>query len=305
MITTFTGANSLTLQRALRARIDTFVAEQGDLALERLDGQEVSPDRIDEALTSLPFLATKKLVVLRSPGTNKPFLEKFEQLLGNIAETTDVIIVEPKLDKRLAYYKWLKKYSEFQEFTEMDAGGLARWIVDQAAAQGGTISASDARYLIERVGVNQQLVSTDLDKLLLYNKHVTRTTIDVLTDATPQSTIFELLEAAFAGHSQRALALYKEQRALKVEPQQILAMLSWQLHVLAICKAAGERSAETIASDAKMSPFVVRKSLATARKIPVAQLRKLVSDLLQIDVKSKRTAIDLDEALQHFLLTLC
>ena len=112
MITTLAGENSFGLQRELRQIVDTFVAEQGDLGLERLDGQEVSLDRISEALTSLPFLANKKLVVLRAPSANKQFTEQAEQMLSDIPETTDVIIVEPKLDKRLSYYKFLKKATE-------------------------------------------------------------------------------------------------------------------------------------------------------------------------------------------------
>ncbi len=304
MIRTLSGENSYGLQRELRAIADAFVDEHGDLALERIDGQEVSFDRIREAITSLPFLASKKMVVLRAPGANKEFVEKFEEVLSDIPETTDLIIVEPKLDKRLSYYKFLKKQTDFHDFTPMDADSLSRWLIDEAKHAGGSISASDAHYLVERVGASQQLVSSDLEKLMIYDKAVTRKTIDLLTEATPQSTIFQLLESAFAGNSRAALELYAEQRALKVEPQQIIAMLAWQLHVLAIIKAAGDRSADVIAKEAKLNPYVVRKSQGIARKITIAELKKLVSDLLNIDARSKRTNLDLDEALQHYLLKL-
>jgi DNA polymerase III delta subunit len=81
-------------------------------------------------------------------------------------------------------------------------------------------------------------------------------------------------------------------------------MLGWQLHVLAVIKTAGDRSADEIARDAKMSPFVVRKSQNVARRLTLAQLKTLISDLLVIDTLSKRTSLDLDEALQHFFLKL-
>ena len=157
---------------------------------------------------------------------------------------------------------------------------------------------------MERVGANQQLLSNELDKLLLYDANISRRTIDVLTDPTPQSTIFQLLEAAFAGNSKRALQLYAEQRALKVEPVQIIAMLTWQLHVLAIIKTAGDRSIDVIAQEAKLNPFVVRKSQAIAQSLTLTELKKLVTDLLKIDTASKRTNLDPDEALQHYLLAL-
>lgn len=304
MILTLAGANSFGLQQKLRQITAEFVVEHGDLALEQVDGEEADLTRIREAVTGLPFLASKKLVVLRAPSAQKAFLEQFEQLLADVPETNDVIIVEPKLDKRLSYYKYLKKQTDFHDFPELDVNGLAAWLADAAKAQDGSLSSSDARYLVERVGANQQLLSNELDKLLLYAPNITRQTIDVLTDPAPQSSIFELLEAAFAGNKKRAMNLYTEQRAQKVEPPQIIAMLAWQLHVLAIIKVAGERSTDEIAKEAKLNPFVVRKSQSIARNLSLVDLKKLVSDLLNIDAQSKRVSLDLDEALKHYLLTL-
>lgn len=304
MIRVLSGTNAFGLQHDLRKIIDKFVTEHGDLAVERIDGEETTYERIAEALTGLPFLVSKKLVLLRAPSAQKKFVEQVEQLLADVPETNDVVIVEPKLDKRLAYYKFLKKSTDFTDYSQPDENGLAAWLQRTAKEGGGTISSNDARYLIERAGANQQLLFNELEKLLLHDPNVSREAIDLLTEATPQSTIFQLLEAAFGGNTKLAFKLYAEQRALKVEPQQIIAMLGWQLHVLAIVKTAGDRSTDEIAKDAKMSPFVVRKSQNIARRLTISQLKKLVSDLLSIDTRSKRTSLDLDEAIQYYLMTL-
>ncbi len=304
MIRVLAGTNAFGLQHDLAKITAKFVTEHGDLALERVDGEEVSYERITETLNSLPFLTSKKLVVLRAPSAQKRFVEEAETLLADIPETNEVIILEPKLDKRLAYYKYLKKNTDLTEYTQPDENSMAAWLQRRAKDQGGVISSNDARYLIERTGINQQNLCNELDKLLLYDDKVTRASIDVLTDATPQSTIFQLLEAAFAGNVKRALELYAEQRALKVEPQQIVAMLGWQLHVLAVVKTAGTRSPDEIAKSAKMSPYAVRKSQNVARSLTLATLKTLISDLLIIDTRSKRSSLDLDEALQHFFLKL-
>ena len=302
MVLTFTGENSFKLSTELKLVTTAFVEEHGDLALERIDCEDAEYAKIQEAITGLPFLAAKKLVVLRVPSKNKQFLEKYEQLLVNLPESTEVVIVEPKLDKRLAYHKYLKGKTDFREFSEPDQNELVRWLVASAKGQGGELNSGDARYLVERAGINQELLSHELEKLLLYKPKITRQTIDLLTEAAPQSTIFQLLEAAFAGNNKRTLGLYSEQRALKVEPQQIIAMLAWQLHVLAIIKAGGDRSADQIAKEAKLNPYVVRKSQGIARQLKLADIKKLVSDLLTIDTKTKSVAIDPDDALRHYLL---
>ncbi len=174
MIITLTGENTFGLQRELDKAVKDFIKQHGDLALERLDGEEVELAKIREAATSLPFLASKKLVVLRAPGANKQFAEQAEQILEDIPETNEIILVEPKLDKRTAYYKYLKNDTDFREFPEMDQHGLANWLTTVAKEKDGSLSPADARYLVERIGPNQQLLSNELEKLLLYDSKIDR-----------------------------------------------------------------------------------------------------------------------------------
>lgn len=291
-------------QEALRRLVADFVAAHTDLGLERLDGEEVSYEQMLGSVRSLPFLAARKLIVLRAPGANKDFVEHFEQFPGEVAETNDVVLVEPKLDKRLTYYKQLQKHTEFHDFKLLDGPELVRYLVAHAKEQGGSLTSGDARLLIDRVGTDQLTLLQEIDKLLMYDPHVSRSSIETLTELTPQSNIFELLEAAFAGDGRRALRLYKEQRTLQVESMAILAMLIWQLHVLAIVKTAAGKSAETVAREAKLSPYTVRKTQNLARRISLVQLRKLVSELRTFDVRLKSEALNADEVVQYYLLSL-
>lgn len=307
MITILTGTNSFGVRAELKRLTAAFVAEHDDmagLALERLDGEEASYERIVEALQSLPFLAARKMVVLTGPGASKQFAENSEQLLSEVPDTTDLIIVEPKLDKRSSYYKFLKKQKGFTEFNELDERGLARWLVDEAKARGAALSMADASYLVSRIGTNQQTLATEIEKLSLFSDKIDRRVIEELTPATPQSTIFQLLEAAFGGNTKKALELYGEQRALKVEPQQIIAMLAWQLHVLALIKTSGNKTPDEVAREAKISPYVVRKSAGIARNLSLSETKRLVHDLLEIDERLKREALNADDTLLNYLMTI-
>lgn len=304
MVVTLTGTNDFLRHAELRKLVGDFVATHTDLSIERFDGEDSEVARMRESLSSLPFLTERKMVVLNAPGAQKAFAESIDDILKSAADTSDVIIVEPKLDKRLAYYKTLKKDTDFRDFSELDAGGLVRWAGEYVKARGGSVSSADARLLVERIGVNQQMLSTELDKLLAYDPAITQKTIELLSEPTPQSTVFQLLDAAFGGNARRAMTLYHEQRALKVEPQAIIAMLAWQLHVLALVKTAGGRSADTLAKEAKINPFVVRKSQGLIRNLSLERLKQMVADLLALDIKLKTTSIDADEALQLYFIKL-
>ncbi len=304
MVTVIAGTNSYKISSELKRLKSEFIAAHGDFGLESIDGEEASFERISEAVTSLPFLAGRKLVVLKNPQLNKQFAEKGAALLKAVPETTDVAVAMEHPDKRTALYKSLKQLPGFKEYNDPKEPELVRWLEQTAEVEGGQLSKADAKYLIARVGTNQMTLSNELNKLITYDPKITRETIENLTERTPQSTIFELLDAAFSGRKGQAIALYNEQRSLKVEPQQIIAMLAWQLHVLAVIKTASERSIEQIAQEAKLNPFVVRKSYGLAKKLTLKQLRQLVQRTLELDIKTKTQTIDADEALQHLLVTI-
>ncbi len=304
MVITLTGENSFGWSAALHALKANFTAEHGDIAFAQLDGELTDYDHIREAIQAAPFLAAKKMVVLRSPSAIKQFTDEAEKLLKEVDDTTELIIVEPKLDKRISYYKYLKKSTDFREFPALDIRSLAKWLVDSAKSNGGTLSLADATFLVDRVGTDQQQLSSELEKLLLYDEQINRKTIELMTDLSVQSTIFELLDAAFAGKTKDALKLYDEQRTQKVDPLAITALMTWQLHVLALLVHAGSRSANVVASEAKISPYVAQKSQATARNLTKRDIKRYVSDLLAIDIRARREAIDMDEALKLYLVQL-
>lgn len=304
MTTTLTGDDAFALQAELGKLVAEFVARFGEMAYERIEGNEADYDQILAAIQSVPFLSERKLLVLKEPSANKRFTENIEALLANVPETTDLVIVEPKFDKRSVYYKVLKKSSDYHEFAKLEEKDLVTWLIKAAKEQKGSVSAPDARLLIERVGTDRPRLANELEKLLLYEPHITTQTIELLTELEPQGSIFDLLAAAFAGNTKQAITLYREQREQKIEPQRIIAMLTWQLWVLAIIKAAGNKTTESIAREAKLNPYVVQKSQRVARQLSLSQLKQLTAELLSIDVRSKRESIDIDEALQNYLLSL-
>ena len=170
--------------------------------------------------------------------------------------------------------------------------------------KGGSLSASDARLLVDRIGTNQLILMHELDKLLAYNVHITRASIELLTDRTPQSSVFELLDAAFSDNIKRTMQLYNEQRSMREEPQKIMAMLIWQLHILAIVKAGGNRSAEIIAKDSGLNPYTVRKSQNLAQRITATKLKQMIRDLRTFDVRLKSESLNADEVVRYYFLRI-
>jgi DNA polymerase-3 subunit delta len=215
-----------------------------------------------------------------------------------------VIFYEPLPDKRTGYFKVLKSKSQLEEFDELDQRGLAAWLAEQAKKQGGQLSLGDANYLVERVGASQELLASELEKLLIYDAEISRESIDLLTVKTPQSKVFDLLDAAFGGNKKRALELYAEQRAQKVEPQFIMGMIAWQLELIALAHLGRGKTAIQIAKDAGVSPYPVQKAQRLADKLDRQKLTEMINTAAEFDYKSKTVTFDLDEALKTYIVTL-
>jgi DNA polymerase-3 subunit delta len=304
MIVVLTGTNDFARAAELKRLTTDFIKTQGDFGLEKIDASETELGRLLESVASLPFLAARRMIVLTNIGLQKAVNEHIEQLLDAVADTTDLIIDERKFDKRLSLYKTLKKRTDFKEFSELDERSLSVWLVSEAKARGGTLSASDAGYLISRAGLNQMGLSNEVDKLLSYDLSISRQTIDLLVEPLPQSNVFELLDAAFSGNKRKTLELYKDQRNQQVEPQAIMGMIGWQLHILAVVKFNEKDPADVIAKEAKLNPYVVRKTQNLTRNLTQKDVKALISRALELDIRLKSEAIDADDAVQHFLLTI-
>lgn len=304
MIATLTGQNTYMLSREINKFVNAYTQEYGDIGIERLQCGERTYSQLVDSVQALPFLVTKSLVILNSPTANKELNDNIKDFLGLINDQIDVLFIESKFDKRSGLYKSLKKLTDYKEFNELDEQGTSRWLMQYIKDEQGSISSSDARSLVQRIGTDQLRLSNEVQKLIAYHPQITKVTIDLLTEQTPSSSVFDLLDAALRGDMQKSLTIYEQQRKQKIEPQAILALFVWQLHVLTIIKAAGSRSPSEIAKDAKLNPYVVQKSYVLASALSIGQIKDLVRRTLNLDIQLKSQSVDADEAIQNLLISL-
>ena len=301
MILAFIGDNGHAREQAAREFIDGFIGVHGTVAVDKFNGDELDSATLSDAISSIPFLSERRLVVVRDLSVNKQLAEQIDTIAPVVADEVDFIIIEGHVDGRSKYLSSLKNVAEVREFTHLEGDELVGWLVSQAATAGGSLSPKVAAVLIDRVGTNQQLLANELNKLLLFNPNITIDSVTELTAYMPQSSIFAMLDAAFSGRIADALQLYNEQRVQGMEPQAILAMVVWQLHALTLVKAGHNLSVADIASQAKMSPFVVRKNQTNARRLSDHKLVQLLEQAIKTDRLLKTSRVNSDDAIQTLL----
>jgi len=303
-ITTLTGSNRFALREALKKIVQGYTTSFDSFGVERFEADNTEYQKIMDSVASQPFLTEKKLVIVEDPGSNTEVKDKIEQILDATSEATILVFFEPKMDKRSSMYKTLKARTEFKEFSELDEQQLSSWVVEVTKERGGSIQLSDARFLVQRVGLGQAGLSNEIDKLLSYESGITRDSILLLTEASPQGTVFDLMDAAFRGDLKKTLELYESQREQQVEPQAIMGMLAWQVHTMAAVAAQQSQDANAVAQSTGINPFVVRKTLSLTSRHSLKEIKELVHKTLELDIRLKSESIDADDALQEYLISL-
>lgn len=302
MIKVLTGSNHFALALRLKQLVKDFSDAYGELNIERYDGEDVELGTVLGAMSGGSLFASNKLIILKNATQNKQLVEGIDKILESDNEDTEVIFVEGKIDKRSVFYKTVKAKKMVEEFEQLDEIQLTNWLVETAHKEGSELKQKDARLLLDRVGANQDLLWNELQKLMIHGD-IDQELIENLTEATPKSTIFELLDAAFSGNKQRTVSIYADLRAQRIEPEAILPLVSWQLHVLALL-ASTSKPLDEIGRESSMSPFTLRKNQPLARKIGLAKIKEVVRKSTLLDADFKSRAIDKEEALLELLLSV-
>ncbi len=304
MIYVITGKNDFLRTESLKQKISDFSKKHGELSIEKISSDKADYKSIISAISSLPFLVDRKMIILEEPGQIKEFAEAIDEVFGLVSDNIDVLIYEPRIDKRSSYYKSLKKIKNFTEYSELRPNEISRWAEQYVKQNDGKISSANAFKIVDRVGSNQMLIKNEIDKLLLYGQEISTDTIEGMTDQIPRSTIFQLLDNSLRGNKRAVIEIYEQQKKLKVEAMQIMSLLIWQLHILAIIKTSQSTSTNEIVSLTGLSPFSVENGLKLLRQINFAQLSSIIDRTLELDIKMKTVAINPDESLMVLLLTI-
>lgn len=304
MIYVITGKNDFLRTESLKQKISDFSNKHGELSIEKISSDKADYKSIISAISSLPFLVDRKMIILEEPGQIKEFAEAIDEVFDLVSDNIDVLIYEPRIDKRSSYYKSLKKINNFTEYSELRPNEISRWAEQYVKQNDGKISSANAFKIVDRVGSNQMLIKNEIDKLLLYGQEISSDTIEGMTDQIPRSTIFQLLDNSLRGNKRAVIEIYEQQKKLKVEAMQIMSLLIWQLHILAIIKTSQSTSINEIVSLTGLSPFSVENGLKLLRQINFAQLSSIIDRTLELDIKMKTVAINPDESLMVLLLTI-
>ena len=312
----------------LRERLINPVTASLDCSVFNEENQ--NPYDIISACETLPMMSAKKLVILedsdafyaaRPSDMDADGIQALTEYIPNIPETTLLLIVSPKIDKRKAIVKAVTKAGLLYDFGPLDDSTLAGWMQKRLAGAGRSASKSDMLRFAKRNGYGDKERSynlfnleNDLKKVLAIssNSYITEEDFLSVGGGEPETAAFLLLDAAFGGRKGYALTLLHNSIEAETPSKEtgvilgFLGLLCSQLEIMLEAKERSEdgQSQKEIEAAMGINAYRLQKAQQASSGRSAAQLRKNLYDAFQIEKDMKQGLIDPRLDLELFIASL-
>jgi DNA polymerase-3 subunit delta len=291
-------------------------ATSADMNTARLDARTMSEDELNNAVNSMPFLASQRLVLLANPSarynkadTHKKFLE----FIAKIPDSTRLVIYEI-VEPREAEKHWLNKWAEKTKLAQTQAFMLPRlrdmngWILNETKKQDGQMEKAAVEKLVEMVGADTRQAAQEISKLLTYvnwARPIRVADVEAVSIVTAEPDIFAMVDALASGNGKSAQNLLH--RLLENEDAfSLWGMVVRQFRLLLLAREVidqrgGQREVEQALG---VHSFVAEKVFSQAKRFSLPALEKIYHQLLEIDEAAKKSQVTLDLAMETLVVEL-
>ena len=251
---------------------------------------------------TLPFLTDRRVVYVRNA-------EKYNSeaaagaMLGYLDspnETTILLMMAHKVDKRTKFYKACKKAGAIVECPAMSESEVINWINQEVEKHGKSIDGNAARTLIDRTGNHLSDVQNALSLVMHYvgqdNTRINADDVEAACADVAEEEIWALTDAIATSQSGVALSALRKLSDLGKHPDEMIGTINWLLKsAYAVAVAEGEPN---------ISRFVARKVQPLAQKLGLVKLRAAFALCTDTQFMMRNTGVDSELALELLVVKL-
>lgn len=297
------GIDSYRIREKEQELVAQFLAgDESGINLEKVDGVEMSLAQFEQVVSAVSFFAGDKVVVIENLLTQN----KDSELKGKIADkikkdlSIKILFIEyGEPDKREKLYKVLSKTENIFVFGPLSDYELSQWINSTVKKRSFKIDRAATEALAVAVGANLWRLTNEINKLILYVKSQKRDQIKIsdikeMVKSEFNPNVFQFIEAIATGNKKSSVKLLQQFINNGENENYLLSMIIYQFRTLTIIKDLLDRgrSNSAIASEARINPYVVQKSLPVLKKYSLENLINYYQKLYEYDVKIKTGQLD-------------
>lgn len=310
------GEENFLMNQKLEMFKKEFSCNEDNMNFSVYRGDEDSMEIVYEDLITPPFFTEKKLVVLKNPIflTSKKIkkdegtLSYFEKCLDIEDENIIFLIYYygNDFDERKKSVKRLRKEAKFYEFEKMNYYKLSDSIRQAIKNRGATIDEDALELLINRIDENLNQAILEVDKLCLYDKHITKNVVDSLVSKPLDENVFSLTSAILQKDQQKMFAVYKDLMVLNEEVIKLIVLISRQMRLMYQVKLLDRKgyTDKEIGKILAINPYRLKYLRQEGKAFDISELLRCLDELAILDEQIKTGKIDKKLGLELFMMRI-
>ena len=306
--------------------LDLLKRQYIDSSLEALnftiiEGKDTSLDTIINACETLPFMSSKKIVIVRDIDTileneGNEAENEFYQYLDNLGAYLLLILMGNNIKKSNRIYKYFNKQDKVVEFSNLKGKDLNMWVEKILKKNNRFMNFSNLNYFTQQTAYtsrNTNLTLYDLENELLKlanyssTEEITKDDISKVLIKSIDTNIFDLLGAINKGDSHNALVIFNNMYIQNEPIQRILVMITRQIRLMLgykLYKNKGYGEGE-IQDKLGIKSYEYSKITFQSREFTISQLEHTLDNILYLDKQLKTTATDEKILMEMLIVEIC
>lgn len=303
------GEDTYRSRDKLRAISQKYIdTNLGDTNLANVDGAKTKGDEIIRQLWIMPFLATKRLVIVNNLISlgSKDAQNAVQDFLPKLPETTIAVFYETeKIDKRSTLFKSLNKSKFSEEYVPLDPFKLRQWLMSEFQKTAVPVDPPAVDFLIKNIGPDLWRLHNEISKLSAHSPDgITVEHIKEIVHLDPSGDIFQLIDSLAKRDLKTAVSHLKGRLHAGDHPIYLFTMFAYGFRTLLIVQDFLKRNPSGT-SISGMHPLVFKKTSAQVKSFSQASLKAIYEKLRDLDYDIKTGIIDPEVALDVFIFELC
>ncbi|MBA7480144.1 putative protein YqeN [subsurface metagenome] len=294
-----------------------------------LDGQQMTLDQLRTVCETLPFLAERRLVIV------KGLLERFEPrgkssrrkkitrvtnhqneykslgaYISQLPDSTILVLIGNRVTSKNPLFSELSARAKVKSFPLLRGTRLRQWIQGHATREGGTISPQAIDLLAKLVGGNLWIMANEINKLTLFTsgRRIEEGDVKMIVSYAQQANVFAMVDAILefkTGLAEQSLHQLLQRGASSAY---LLVMLSRQVRMIVRVKELRNQRKSEIEIRNNLglaSDFVWKKTMEQAKRYPLGRIKEAYHKLLEADLSIKTGKYEGELALNILIAELC
>ena len=297
MIVVLEGKDEYRLsERVSEFRLTVTPPEMSDINTTMLDGNIVTIEELLTSLSTVPFMADRRLVIVegllnRLGGSKKDLGEwlNFPDLLKDLPPTANLLLIEREPIPSNKLLSIILRLGQVERFSPLRHRDLLDWINARCSKLGLEIERTAVALIADSVGSELRVIDSELNKIKTYSRGrlITREDITLMVPYVRQQNVFRVVDSVIEGRTRDALNASSMLIGLGESPSGIVRMIERQLRFLILAKHLLSRKIPTgdIGKHINLSGYPLQKTLEMERKISQARIMSMHDNLLKSNIR--------------------